>query len=483
VSELLTIDVAAEVAKLAAGGLEGAWQVPAELVRRSIACGARRVEVRLSRREVVVTDDAPLPATLASALATLLDAGAPADRRHASLLRLEASPAFGLIALASLTRTRVGLEPAATGSRLRLSGAEIDAGRAERWLRAVARLAPVPVRLAGEDLGVGFGPALAEAPAPAPARGRLALVADAQPARVFVLHHGVVAAHLVLPELTAFAAAVELGEEHPRSASPAALRESAGRHLAALVDGALELALRALPRAWDEAELASLRGLLLEAARNGRRRSDVLRAPLVGGLASAGAERRSLLELAASARGEPLWAIEPGADPERFLLPRTSVHVLGPGDRSRLAELLGLSFRTPPERPRPARRTLAELARDVAAAWRRSAATLRPGRRVPTTEQRPEERALLGALAALPGFGRAVLLDGAGAVHERRGAWAVPRRNPLVAAAARAAARDPGWAGAAALALLPPTSPAARGVIATGRAAPAPERRAPPTHR
>ena len=45
IDELLTIDAESELRKLAEATLEGPWQAPAELVRRALAAGARRVDV------------------------------------------------------------------------------------------------------------------------------------------------------------------------------------------------------------------------------------------------------------------------------------------------------------------------------------------------------------------------------------------------------------------------------------------------------
>ena len=57
IGALLTIDVDAELRKLATAQLQGPWQIPAELVRRSMAAGASRVDVSFSRRRVRVEDD------------------------------------------------------------------------------------------------------------------------------------------------------------------------------------------------------------------------------------------------------------------------------------------------------------------------------------------------------------------------------------------------------------------------------------------
>jgi hypothetical protein len=297
---------------------------------------------------------------------------------------------------------------------------------------------------------------------------------------VFLLQHGIVAAHLVLPELSGFAVATELGRTLPGPCSPAALRQAAAPHLSGLLDAAFELALGSLQRARSEAALGALRTLLLEATRlQRRRRGEVLRAPMLTALVAGRERRLTLLELERVSRDGALWAIEPATDPSRVLLPDAPVLILGAGDRSRLGETLGLAFRTPPERPPAERRSLREWVENVLDALRRGVAALRPRRAVPPAEQRPEERALIGALSRLPGLGRAVLVDGDGPAHRRGATWRLPRASRLVVAAGRALARDPAWSGAAALALLPGSSTLVRSLIATGRAVPAPAETTP----
>src|SRR6185436_4688851 len=104
----LTIDVAAELQRLAFATLEGPWQVPAELVRRSVAAGARRIEVTLARNRVTVRDDGrPLPAECQRDLDVLLDPQAPGPGRHRALLALETHTSLLSIAALAPTHVRV----------------------------------------------------------------------------------------------------------------------------------------------------------------------------------------------------------------------------------------------------------------------------------------------------------------------------------------------------------------------------------------
>ena len=74
VGSLLSIDVESELRKLTAAQLQGAWELPAELVRNAVRRKAKRVVVRLDRNFVRVTDDgiSHSDATLASVRRTTM---------------------------------------------------------------------------------------------------------------------------------------------------------------------------------------------------------------------------------------------------------------------------------------------------------------------------------------------------------------------------------------------------------------------------
>jgi hypothetical protein len=482
--ELLTIDVEAELRKLGGGMLEGSWQVPAELVRRAVASGARRIDVGLSRRHVEVRDDGDgvSPGVLRS-MALLLDQGLPLAARHAALVALEADGAQPLLALLALAPAAVRLEtggqrlilrpgerPQLQGStlrergcRLELSGLQLDAPRASEWLRAVCRFAPGRVSVAGEDVLRGFGETLAEAPLDAPLSGLVALPREGSVALLWLLVDGVVTAHLTLPTAPPIAAVIEMGPRMGAGAGPSAVRDAAEPLLAAIVDQGIRLALEACKalRRRPTAEQRQLRSVLLGAARRRWMTAAVLQAPIfpaVVGPQGHDEAWRSLLELgplAAGGKRTPLWALEPQKDPRGFLLPAADVLLLDADERSRVAELLGVSFRTP--QPRPHATGLRPRLRDgwaAAARALRALAGLLAGTPAPlpaaawTQAERAFAAALLPAIAVdfSPGAGRVRRVSS--------GRWRLPRRNPRVAAALQAVAEDPRWIYPAALALL-----------------------------
>jgi hypothetical protein len=452
-SALLRIDYAAERRKLAAATQDAAWRTPAELVRRALRSGAAQVAVEQTRDGVVVRDDGPAlaPETLI-ALATLRDPRAAEESRHAALVRLEPEPGL-LAASPRLVHARIG-----GGNRLLLRGLALD-DAAWSALGAALRFGPPGLSLGGRAPAVGFAGALAQGPLEAPLRGGVALT-GAEEAEVALVQDGVVVAHVSLPEAPSFSAWVDasgLGIAGA-NASPAALRAAFEPHAPALVLAAVDLALVAArrPEPPAEAQCQALLGVLLAAAARGLRRGEILRAPLLPALESGRPVRRSLLELGADADAAPgrtLWVLDPEQDPAETLLPDAPVYRLAPTARARIAALLGVRFR--PALPKDARggviarvrRTL----RDLGAAGRRATAWLRhPGasRPLQARELRPQEAALGRALGRGLAF-----TDAAGPIVRVAGEWRLPRRNPLVAAAADAVAADARFVYPAALAL------------------------------
>jgi hypothetical protein len=461
---LLSIDLEAERRKLSEGSLEGPWQVPAELVRRALAAGARRVEVEIARGRLLVRDDGPpLSSAHRRDVALVLEERASPAERHAALLRLETEPE--LLALGALHASRCLIEAAATGTTILAEGLHLDAAAARRWLRAAAHFAPATVVLDGEPIERGFGEAWAEAALEAPLVGRLALTPETT-AQVRLLGAGMVTAHVALTESPGFEAAVDLGR--PR-ASAAALREAMAPRLNALVDQAVRLMLEVVGRPACPPEVrAALRGRLVTAARDGRRRAEVFRAPLVPALTAADAPPvwLSLAELGAHREGA---CLDPGEDPARYRLPAGLVVVLDADERGRLAQLLGIRFRPLERRQvvggggvarfRRAGATLGVRLRDALARL----GALRAGRPLAESALGAGERDFLRALRAAlgPPAPRVVLADGTGPVSHRAGTWLLPRRGADVRAAMAAVAKDPAAAYVAALALCEDAEPAA----------------------
>jgi hypothetical protein len=480
---LLSIDVAAELRKLATAAL-GRSQLPADLVRSAVAAGASRVELVLERRGLEVRDDgAPIPLDELRALASLLDPDAASADRHRALVALESRPGRLPLAAADadlrletgtpgrrhvLSKER-GQRPAlrslfegtGSGTVVRLKGLPADEAAARRSVLSACRFAPIPVLEDSRELPRGFDGALAEAPLLSPLKGWMSLPRAGDGGSVLLLHDGVIASRLSVPDTPAFEAVVEM-RPLVASRSGGALREAMAPHMPALLKQAVALAVAVgarLPEL-DAVDGARVRAQLLVAARKRWRRSDVLRLPLfraVTGPEGVDVRWLTLLDLGGD---REVACLEPHQDPGGFLLPAGPVLILDAEERGRLAQLLGLRFRTPEPRRMDAplgvraRRALATLAAEVVRLARR----LRHphlGPELPDRALGPGERALLKALRASDPETRLVITDGAGPVR-RIGAlcWALPRRNPAVAACARAVIQGPRWAYPALYALL-----------------------------
>ena len=447
---LLTIDVAAEVRKLAEAQIEGTWQIPAETVRLFLGSGARRVSVRLGRAAFTVrSGGAGLDPALLRSFATLTDESASPAGRHRALVALESAGALALIALAGLPRLHLCVD--AGGTFLEVRGLRLDRDRARRFLEQACRFAGAPVTLDGRDVTLGFDDALAEATLAPPLGGRIAIPARCAGARLWLLVHGVVAAHLTVPGVPCFEAAVEVRGGAAAMPGAAALRDAIAPQIPALVDQALGflIALGQGIRQFGDADQRRIRQLLLSAAQKHRRASEVFRLPLFRALVGPRVEERwlTLLDVGSTAAGS-LLALYPEQDPAAFALPAAPVLVLDAQERSRLGELLGLGFLPPPCRPGVRRfRQFLWASIGTAKQWLR-APLHRRRRPIPDDCLSAEERALVSALrrsAAATGDSADVrVCEGSGPVRRARGSvWLLPRGNPIVAACGRAIARDP----------------------------------------
>lgn len=507
---LLTIDVDAELRKLATAQLQGPWQIPAELVRRALAAGAARVAVDFGRHRAVIRDDGgAIAEPLLRALAELLDPRAPSHARHDALLALEAAGALALLALAGLALEHLEIssdEPGRpglvlvgrAGQRPRLEhralarerrttvvlrGAELDAGRARTALSEAARFAQARIEIDGRALGDPLVGYLASAPCSfelargGVVRGRVALPHERGQARLWLLQHGLVVTHQALAQVPAFEAVLELGDALGVRATPADLREAIAPLLGSLADAAVGLMLAAVPRLpeWPQRARAQLLALLLEAARLGRQRRAVEAAAIVPvALAGGGAELRSLAELAAQGErgpgGQPvLLALDPEQPLGDVILTGAPVAILDAAACSTITEVYGLRFRPPPRRidPRsPVARALVGVAAGALDLVGAVAGALRLGVGAPVDADAldADERELLAHLRAIvpqsgPGAPTEVVLC-AGRGRPRRtrvrgGRLLLPRGSPEVrSAVAVLRRRGPAWLYPAAIALL-----------------------------
>lgn len=432
---LLTIDIAAELRKLTTAQLQGPWQLPAELVRRAIAAGARSVDVELPRGGLRVRDDgAPIERAHLVALSELLDPGAPAERRHRALLALEAAGSLALLALPALGPSRVEVTTRGDGLLLRLEcagqgrcrlheetdpsrgrgtslvlhGAEFDATRARGYLADVGRFAPGTVRVDGAPLEAGMRGYLAGCELSLPQhrlRGHVLLGHRGEQARVWLLVHGIVSTHVGVARSPCFDAVVELGDkiaagELAVTATAADLREALAPALEGLVDAGVRLMLSVGAKVANlpPAGQARVLHLLLQAIRARRRVQEAIDLPIVPALVGRG-ERRflPLSALDGLARREAAFVLDPAQDPEQFALPDGPVLLLGTAERGMLAELLHLRFRPPPPRGDDRLPLAVSVRRGVVRLWQGLRGAGRP---LPESALSAAERRFLAAMRA-----------------------------------------------------------------------------------
>jgi hypothetical protein len=484
--ELLTIDIAAELRKLTTAQLQGPWQLPAELVRRSLSAGARTVEVELQRSGLKVRDDgAPLDRDRLRALADLLDAAASPERRHRALLALEAAGALALLALPATDPGRVEVVARGGGLSRRLEfsrhgrcamheetdphggrgttvtvqGAEIDLARARSFTSDACRFAPGVVRVDGEAASDGLRRYLAAREFALPQHlltGHVALTHRGEQARIWVLVHGVVVTHVGVARSPCFEAIVELGDaiaggRLPPTATAADLREAIAPALDELVDAGVRLMIVAAAEAAKLPATAQTRilHLLLQAVRARRRTQEVLAVPILP--AWAGRGNRQLLPLAAIpaiARNEPAYVLGPEQNPDEFALPEgVTVLVLDTAERGVLADVLGARFRPPP--PRGDGRV--PVAARVRRGWQRFVHGLSPtGKPLPESAMSASERQFLAAVRAAVRGGagapeRVELCAGRGSPRIAGQTLYLGREHPDVQAAVAAAAKGDAW--------------------------------------
>jgi hypothetical protein len=449
----LSIDAAAGAARLAGGALQGPWQVPAELARRALRAGARRVAVSCRERAFTVSDDgAGLDGATAAALARALDPHAPPAARDEALAALEAGPHAELRYLAALPGARVApVQAGRPGVTIAVDGVTWAPDEARAWLASVGRFAGGRITLDGTPLPQERLPHLAEAPLAPPRAGRLCVPLSGEDGALWLIEDGIVSAFLVAPSAVPFMALIDLSGSRPASGDGASLREAVAGDVSALADQAARLVLAVATEAPppEGERLRRLRQLLLAVARIGRFRSAALHARTYLARTRADARWLSLVELAApevqgSDRRVP--TCPPAAVATSLFLSTRPALVLDATERARLAQELGLRFRMLPRAERALDRSWRAAA---AAAVARLRARLAPVRPLPGARLTPAERALLSAL----GEGGTAFATGAGPVRRQDGRLLLPRDNADVRAAVRALTKDPRQAFAAAVAL------------------------------
>jgi len=367
VDQLLTIDVESEIRKLAEAELGGSWQIPAELVRRSLRSGAQRVDVEVTRTLTRLADDGrPIDAETVRSLLTLLDAAQAPAARHRALLELEALGEVGLVALAGLSSAGVriasdgvellrrGAPPpgalARRGTVIELYGADLDVAEAKRWLQLAVRFAPARVLLGGAEIVRGASEAIVEVPLQRPLSGQLALLREADGARVWMLRWGVVATHTTLPGGLAVEAAIELGDRATKQVGAGELRAAFKGELEELEAQAIELAVATAGQLQllEPADRARVRMLLLGSAKLSKlpevRKVKML--PALYGPTQA-LEWTSVEQLLRHAAGKSALAVDSEAKAANAVT-HQPIFVLAPSERARLSQLFGVSFAPPP---------------------------------------------------------------------------------------------------------------------------------------
>ncbi len=507
--DLLRIDFDAALEKLAWSQLQGTWQLPAELARLAIGCGASAVEIEIEPRRLTMTaPGSHLHPRRIADFASVLDSRLEPADRHRAMVSLEENDAFVLSAIAcsplATLRLQIGGEGGlrvdltasgelsvtnpslSTGDQpdldLDLNGLQIEQERASTWLRRAGRFSRVPISINGGPIDRGLSSALVEKRIviTPPDRRQSASLAAAvsiprhgSSPRLWLLRHGIIATHATVPGYPAFEAAIEmspaLGDSRAAQGqvgfasgtSGAALRERLSPYIESLVDAAVGLTLSLAGKASVLPEKVRARAgrLLLEAARKRRRLSEVSGAEIFPLLTSEGRRLVSIDVVGRLVRVEDggacaLDAIPPGQDPKRFALVGRGALVISQSERALLGDLLNVVFSNPPIH---ARQQLGQRLRTWVSE-RVPALRFARGTVIPETGLSADERSFLESLRA------AVEDGGLPAVEFRTGAAKVyragdgrlvlPRDNTVVRASVRAVVRDPSWLYPAVVALL-----------------------------
>lgn len=500
IAALLTIDIDAELRKLTQAQLQGAWQLPAELVRRALRAGARVVDVHIERDRITVEDDgAPVGRATLDHLATLLTPARAASDRHAALIELENAGDLELLAVVGTRveeleivtpapddvgwllgwrrrdasapgeRVRRFAPPAPRTTRVSLRGVRAERSRARTWLQQVARFAKAQVLLDGRPIRRGFADPLLRRSLSAPLDGELAIPAEGEDARLWLLRDGLITAQLTIPDAPCFEAVVETGGLAVATTSAASLRDAITPFIPEILDQAVLHLVELGERAPLLAPTVRTRAiqLLLQAARRRIHSAVIARLPLFRGVEiDDGGERYfDLLALRQAVveggNDRHLLALFPDQDPRDFANVGR-IFILDERERGLLHDLLDLQFRPPPRRTIAGHR-LAHLGhairetvgnhgrelRDVLRAW------VEPRHHeVNESDLDAEERRCLAVLREVAD-GRAITIcEGSGRVRRRRDRLSLPRDNPEVRSCVAAIAHDPAWAYPALLALL-----------------------------
>jgi hypothetical protein len=470
---LLTIDVGSELRSLSESQLRGTWQVPAELVRFALRCGARHVQVdRRGRGFVVRWQDGPIPKDVLKDLGTALDREKGIDERQRAISAVERAGAQPLLWAAGLrgarfqmvctvrssalefsyqSNGRPGLNRAAPaadsgGVVIRWTCAGLDRRQAVKWLLMAVRFAAAEVAVDGTEVTRGFEAGLFQVRLDSPLPCRLGLTRRGDEPVLWLLQEGVVSARAGIPGYPPFEAAVELGGVAAAGSSAADLRRAVTPYLSDLVDRAawlmVEVADR-IPKLGGELR-QRLVVLLLGAARRGLREGEVRNLPILG--TAAGGDHlisvREIGELAAQ-RGGRLAVVDDETQSHDRLMDAAATVVASAEVRGLLAELIDVRFQSAPRRVRTVGERLRLWSRVRLEALKRRLAGLAGSRRLDERELSAGEKSLLEISKIAVAPGKVNLCHGRGELRGSVRDVLIPRENPIVAAAADELADNP----------------------------------------
>ncbi len=474
-TQFFAIDVGSEIRNLCDAQLRGTWQMPAELVRFAVRCGAPKVSVTGGWRGYTVRwQGGPIVRATIERLALALDDSVGAATRQQAIADLESTGAEALLWAGGAAGARLRIDGAAGGRRLRLvrsagrvprlvfsdqtaptdevvlrwGCSRLDRRRADLWLGMACRFASADVTLDGRPVPRGFAGGLYRMRLDEPVPCTLGLTRRGEEPVLWLLRDGVVAARAVLPGYPPFEAAVELGGVAPHAASSSDLRRAVMPFVSDLCDRAVEMMIQVAGRPTGLIGPDGQRVLvvLLRAARRGLRAHEIRSLPLLQTLRE-GDELLSLDRLATLAQGWSgrLFAVEPGGGAGGLPADCGSTVVASPEVRNLLVELTDIRLQTPPRRRSGPVRRLAEGARATARRAIERARGMTGNRILPVDALSDGERRLLALLGAALSP-RTVAIGGGAHLRRTSRGFVLPRFDPAVANAARVVGDDPAWA-------------------------------------
>ena len=359
-AHLFDIDMDAQLANLASSSFRARWHAPVELVRDSLARGAKSILMRLTRRCIVLHDNgATLDPALLSAIARLTDRSRPSLERQTALVEIEnLKKTELLVALLQMDTVKLhsghhclllekGRLCAHSLSHEHSSEYNfIELERKGTWRQELAnlqehcRFSPISIMVNDRAIGWQHSPPAAVLAARvdttrARASGLLWLPLHGDSARVWLLRHGI-RQRLIVPKAplgTVFEAAIEV-YKHLDAEFDAYLRELAQQLYTRMVELLPKLSTKKRLRAQE---------LLFAHWRATRDDSLLARAPLFATLSGSRVDLAKLRKL-----GPTLWALDAEQDITLYDTADRLVLLLDEQAREFLSLDIGLRLISPP---------------------------------------------------------------------------------------------------------------------------------------